>query len=657
MKKLLAVLLALCVATNAFAASYFIRSGGSDSNAGTTNTDGGAWQTLNKANTTMIAGDKVQIVSLTAADTSGATSTTIINPTNNGTSGAYITYIGNPASPLTFGTSGITINKSYISVKGFRSRAGMTLEYISEVSKPLGDSITYCHAQTQAFKMAKDSWVEHNEYRNTAAAGSGNRTVTFMSNNNVAGPPYNATTCTNCGVGVLGDDAGIRFRYNVVDGGIISHDGADKFFYMRYCHNDTIEYNQLSATFATNGHPLSDGDCHGRYTYNSQNIYFRGNKWTFEANNTPPANGSQPGTWVAFANRDSFQRFTFDTDTLLAGVSSGYAIGGRLINVGNGNWSTTNSNPVYRNCFYKVSGLVYQQDYCDSQTFVGSVFISKNDRGMELMTGPNITINHCTFKGVRQGNLGSSFAFFDAAGFTNGSVTNNIFYTDSMDYSNGYEKGVAYYNTYDHFNLINQNLYYSPVSHTGISLSTHAVGAPGNSFSVGPSNGWCSNGHDCQSIFGTPRFTDSTFATFNPTLLSDTRAVGTNYGSDGYAGAISPLDAIAPDEPGLWTYGTGGSNTSVYFNVAWTNTGDDHMTGRATLIEFALVEQGTATLTASNFDTYKLASSYNKVPNPSGQRQTTVVSATHAPGTLPDYWLGIRISDEAGNYAVSIIQP
>lgn len=47
----------LLLGQTVWAATYYVRTGGSDSNSGTTDTNGGAWRTLGKAANTMVAGD------------------------------------------------------------------------------------------------------------------------------------------------------------------------------------------------------------------------------------------------------------------------------------------------------------------------------------------------------------------------------------------------------------------------------------------------------------------------------------------------------------------------------------------------------------------------------------------------------------------------
>ena len=64
--------------------TYFVRTDGSDSNTGTSNTAGGAWLTIGKAASTMVAGDKVLVQPGTYPE--------LVAPTNSGSAGSPITY-------------------------------------------------------------------------------------------------------------------------------------------------------------------------------------------------------------------------------------------------------------------------------------------------------------------------------------------------------------------------------------------------------------------------------------------------------------------------------------------------------------------------------------------------------------------------------------
>lgn len=638
MKRILVALMALCLASEVHAATYFLRSGGNDANVGTTNSDGGAWKTLAKANASVAPGDVVQVVSLSAADTTGGTATTIIAPAVDGTPSAWITYIGNPASPLTLGQSQILFQRQYLSIKGFRSRAGMKFDYVDETHKPYYDSLSYCHGQNVYFLMAKRCAVYHCTWRNT----TGSYTTFFASQNSIAGPPAVNSTA-------LGDASDNTIRDCQVNGGNISATpGQSKFFYMRWTHRDTIERNTFTATF-TGTNP----DCAGRYIYNSTGLQFNNNKWTFEAANEPA--GAEDVAWVAYALRDSTQNVFFQTDTMLCGVSSGYKIGGRIINAG-AFGGVTCWNLHWLGCRYLQTKRMFGQEAADSCVFVSTTIRTSRDKALEVYNGSNLLINHCTLFGQNSSKYGSglTMGFLVNPAMQGCTITNNIFATDSMGYWYTYETALAFYNTYSHFNLINQNLYWSPKVVGGVTAYQHAASAPGNNFAVGKTSAWCVDGHDCQSAWGDPVFTDSSFATFNGGLGTNSIAVGQNFGADGYAGAILPTDNIPPAEAPLWTDAAGGTSTRVDFSVRWTDTGDDYMSGRATLVELALVDQSTADLTPATFNTYRVLTT---IPLSPGTLRFVTLSASHAPGVLPDYWLGIRVTDKAGNVAYTVVQP
>ena len=88
------------------AATYYVRKDGRDSNAGTANTSGGAWLTVQKAANTMVAGDAVTVVTGDYNET--------VTETTSGSNG----------SPITFLASGtVTINRfvcsgAYVVVDG-----------------------------------------------------------------------------------------------------------------------------------------------------------------------------------------------------------------------------------------------------------------------------------------------------------------------------------------------------------------------------------------------------------------------------------------------------------------------------------------------------------------------------------------------------------
>lgn len=116
---LIAVLIAW-QACPAWATTYYVRTDGNNSNAGTTDSAGGAWLTIQKAADTMVAGDTVIIGNGTYVSGSIAIST-------SGTSGSPITYQAqNRHQAIVSSTSGcsanIAINASYIVIDGIRTK-------------------------------------------------------------------------------------------------------------------------------------------------------------------------------------------------------------------------------------------------------------------------------------------------------------------------------------------------------------------------------------------------------------------------------------------------------------------------------------------------------------------------------------------------------
>lgn len=80
-------LLLFLMATQGFAATYYVRTDGNDSNTGTANTSGGAWLTVSKAASTLVAGDTVVIAD--GRYTGNVTETTS-GVTYTGTTNAWI---------------------------------------------------------------------------------------------------------------------------------------------------------------------------------------------------------------------------------------------------------------------------------------------------------------------------------------------------------------------------------------------------------------------------------------------------------------------------------------------------------------------------------------------------------------------------------------
>lgn len=121
--RILSALLML-VSLNAMPATYFVRTDGSDSNTGTSNTSGGAWRTIQKAANTIVGGD-------TAYINEGAYAEAVTINIGDGSAGNYKKFVGVSSPSTTKFTvqdaycwiEGLTVTNSTVNEIGVRLRA------------------------------------------------------------------------------------------------------------------------------------------------------------------------------------------------------------------------------------------------------------------------------------------------------------------------------------------------------------------------------------------------------------------------------------------------------------------------------------------------------------------------------------------------------
>jgi hypothetical protein len=665
--KRLALLLFL-LAGPAQAATYYVRWDGHDGASGVNNTNNattGAWQTLGKANASLQPGDVVRVVSMIPSDTSSGA----ISPANDGNLGAYITYIGNPDSILARGLATITISKQYISVKGFRSRTGCEFRYVSEASKPVGDSISYCHAVAVTYRVAKQCAFVHNELR---FVGVG-KTVTWTQFSSVGPPcPLDGCCALTTDAQVVGDNFQCEFGKNVVDGGNINHDTQAKGFYMTYSHECVIDSNQFSFTFSQAADSTEEGDIQGCYYYNSQDIHSFDNKWTIEASGRlrmkcPSGCGTPWDPWQAFAARDSFIRCSFTRDSFFCGVTSGYPIRFRFSNTGACNWSNSNGSNTWSYCFIKATGGMWTQGIFNANTVDHCILYAgkaaKNHTTVagsrvEWTSGNGNTWTHNTMIGSSNDNFGTVFSPGTTWQATTGNTYKyNIYYSDSS-YANGInEMGTVYYGQTNSGNQVDLNLIYAPKEPSAGWSYNHSLEMPGGAGSpFGWGTGTCiSSAYECGSKFGSPRFADSSFATFNGRPIAGSYAIGAYWetggagqAAGGYCGAIPPSDVTPPDSiPFTATYdGNSCGPTCSLFDVNWTDVGDDGMVGGEYSVKIIVAEWEDAIPNAAS----DWSQVYDFGPSLSGLDRTVKMTANYGIRVCPcQFNVVIQVCDEAGN--------
>lgn len=154
---------------------------------------------------------------------------------------------------------------------------------------------------------------------------------------------------------------------------------------------------------------------------------------------------------------------------------------------------------------------------------------------------------------------------------------------------------------------------------------------------------YSSFGIDYNSRYGSPRFADSSFSTFDASLLSNSAALlGVNNNGVLEDMGARDLDRIRPYQIAEIAVNGGSSSEG---DLVWTATGDDSLTGRAASYT---VYQHTSYFDASSVGS---ASVISGAPTPAvyGTRQTMRISGLQAD---TDYYFAIIATDEAGNPSV-----
>lgn len=317
------------------------------------------------------------------------------------------------------------------------------------------------------------------------------------------------------------------------------------------------------------------------------------NKYTFR-----DSSGFSSGGPQGFLIRDGWFNNTMVRDTIIASsVNTGTSGALRIDLMSSGN-------------SYAGSG--------NSFRFLNVKQSTNGTLGMDWGPNPGDSVSYCVFADSSSAAVGNSFrilalrggvfyrnTFFNKTPGAKGALylapaspcaggatkfINNIFYTGLTSATNG----AAYYGIalssstvfdYNCFSAYSDGheLFYGGCSPSG-------PWAIGSSSSICGSKGW-----DCHSVYGTPAFTDSTFANLNANIattgVADSAGVG---GSDIGAFDAPYPDATRPDEITDLTP----TCADYAVSLAWTSTGDDSLTGTADHYDLRM---STATITSGNF--------------------------------------------------------
>ena len=581
------------------AATYYVTTGGSDSNAGT---QAAPWRTLAKANGTLVAGDACMIAAGTYTDP--------IAPAANGTAGARINYIGNVTNPSSVTVGALSITRAYIGVKGVKSGSGLTLFYTSEAAKAWYDSVAFCVLSSGVTLWgAKNCMVARN-----AISGP----VAFQMNNGYTYVPGVA----NCAYDTL--------RGNTINIGTILNKGFQVRGFAQHC---LVDSNQVTGFFAA----ANGGDLQGRYFYNSYYNTFRDNSWRFESDG-PPTGGDE---YTGFALRDSSSYNVFERDSMLCGIQSGYDIGGRLVNSGVAEWVGQCTGNRWTGCVFQTTGFVFSQDILREAVIENCVFASNHNSPLWLLNGVrNTTIRNCTFYAWN----GPALKVDGDIRLGGNQIYSNLFCSDSV--AACYSGRSILFHGYTTGFTEDYNVFYARTSTPGVTASGQSIYWASSACSApGAGTAWASaTGNDTHSKYAAPLLADTRWATFNPHVLAGSAVIGAAQGG-GDAGAY-PFVAGGGDvtPPAAVTTLAVVQESNDYALLTWTAPGDNGMSGTVSAYD---LRYSTQPITEGNFAAATPVATPPAIL-PAGSAQSYGLTGLTASTT---YYFALKSRDAANNWS------
>jgi hypothetical protein len=610
--------MALGMTPMAHSATYFVRSDGSDSNTGTSNSGSGAWRTLGKANSMLQPGDIVRVTSLNAADTSSST-TNLINPTRAGSAGAPIIYIGSPVEPASYPIPEIRLQRSYVRVIGFRAKNGVSIASTSAANTVSGAVIEDCIvAKRASFVSALDSKIASCVmYLSASSSAKGDQpTALAIENGSFTGAamPQRDTLRGNT---IIINPINVEARAIKIRG---------------YAKNCLLERNRIYATFDNRG---VESSASLLVLYESWFNTYRDNHWVVEIVNSTLGTGRwYPMNTRSGTHGNLFERDTFDIDldpphfysyTTLSQSSD------PICDIDNPPAGYTCNRGTHDNswvgCVFRSTGDVVFQDWASGATIRNCIFVNSNYAALGVTAGiENSIIEHNTFFSSAKQALNVSSAI------DNCTIEGNIFYSagntscsvpvEQLPETNGFEQ--------------DGNLFFSSNGGSGSAVRVSSC------YSVGASSSWyTSYGHDGNSLWADPMLENVGFLTFNPAPRQGSPALDARF-PGGYAGAIGLADEYPPG--GIVDLRSDGATESSVL-LAWSAPGDDGAVGQAVAYDLRFATQP---ISAATFASATPVPGL-PTPGPAGALQEFSVTGLSA---NVSYFFALRALDEAGNWSV-----
>lgn len=378
------------------------------------------------------------------------------------------------------------------------------------------------------------------------------------------------------------------------------------------------------------------------------------NKWTFN-DSTGVSSGGQ-----GFLMRDDIQGLRSLRDTILinrvrSGSSSMFA---QLIGSGAG---AAGQNNVWKFLYLKsdlpISSSTYGAFYWWNLGPGDSLYYSTAICSTGV-SNSSVRINHASGRCYVGHN---TFANFGGGGALRIDPSNdpgecgswvgplvlldNIIYTKSTStISTGFAAKFRWKNHYSIYSDYNLYAHYGGSGTRAINGGTCSQ-TTGFLSSIGSASSRCASmGRDCNSVYGSPTFIDSSYANFNHALKADSTSAAFRTGSGGgdigslplYTADVTPPDTISTLDV------TATSPSTI--TVGWTSVGDDASSGTAAAYD---LRYSLATITNANFAS---ATSVGGIAAPAvaGTATEKVVTGLSA---ATRYYFAIRTRDEQWNWS------
>ncbi len=603
--------LMIAVAANAQARTYWVSPTGTSGAAG--NDTLSTPTTLAWFNANAAAGDVCRFKSGTYTDP--------IYPARDGNSTSRIRYYGFPQDPSAVVVADIRFgyqHGNYCTARWVSCANGATGLYEAGATEATDDSLVACWitGQTGPFTIgSKRSVVDSLRITGTITSTAQTHFIAINGERDHANGPIGEWS-----IGSLNN----RFTNSTVNVNVNTTASAGDVHIIQM---SASAYN----TVANNTFNVTITNCYG-YFFGIEQYEGYYNQFTNNAFSIA-LNGSIGGSHGVWCHRDSssYNRYVGNSVNV---TGSGAGLSFMLSN--GGSFPNTTGHNYYGNNYINVhspqagTGVFWWYDGTRSDTLEYNTIITDSSTPLlNVPSGQSIdgtVLRHNTYY------TGGATAvnFSPATALNNPRFSSEVFYCRAASGS-----GSEVIRVPSGVGVDSAGVFFSPTSSNGNTAIWYGGtdGAPGSGGSFGIAG---------KSVWGSPRFVDSTYATFDGRLGSNSLAVNSNF-TDGFSGAY-PAAGTDVTPPATVSNLAASQPTQTSLLLGWTAPGDNGTTGTAALYD---MRWSGAPITTSNFGAATPVSP-QPVPAAGGTAQTYLMTGL-TQGTT--YYFALRARDAAGNWS------